>query len=305
MHNFHFRLLPTEGGDTIRVQASAIHHIIDRKIIRRAIDDHVIAVAAHPGHLGIGDDVAIAFLNARGQTLADLRIVHNAGFGHMNRFDPGGMGLDFLEVLALDKGTAYAILLPPFIDALQRRQLGFASGHNDFATNLVLNPFGGTKCLHGLFAGAAVDGLERARLIVNARMQYPGIMPRLVLCQLRFLFEHHNAALGKPLGQVVSRRQPYDPTTNDGHLSLLHSLPFLSSLIEVSLALCLASWSQCSILHDPPHAPHLSEQLYTGVYRIMLCPRPDKHSPWGTPRASVPRGVKWNYCSFSRFLMLD
>src|SRR5215831_18090598 len=142
----------------------------------------------------------------------------------MNGFDPGGMGFDFLEVLTLDQHTAHPILLAPFIDTLQGRQLGFAGGNNDFATNLILNPFRGTKRLHGLLASTAVDGLERARLIVNAGMQHARIMPRLVLCQLRFLFEYHDATFGKPLCQVVSGREPDNPATDDGHVCLLHAL---------------------------------------------------------------------------------
>src|SRR5215471_13514618 len=142
----------------------------------------------------------------------------------MNGFDAGGMGFDFLEVLALDHSAAYPILLATLIDTLQGRQLGFAGGNNDFATNLILNPFRGTKRLHGLLASAAVDGLERARLIVNAGMQHARIMPRLVLCQLRFLFEYYDATLGKPLCQVVSGREPDNPTADDGHVYLLHGL---------------------------------------------------------------------------------
>src|SRR5262249_211490 len=140
----------------------------------------------------------------------------------MNGFDPGGMGFDFLEVLTLDQHTAHPILLAPFIDTLQGRQLGFAGGNNDFATNLILNPFRGTKRLHGLLASATVDGLYRASLIVNAGMQPALLMPRLVLCQLRFLFEYSDATLGKPLCQVVSGREPDNPATDDGHVCLLH-----------------------------------------------------------------------------------
>src|SRR5215471_19103484 len=142
----------------------------------------------------------------------------------MNGFDAGGMGFDFLEVLALDHSAVYPILLATLIDTLQGRQLGFAGGDNNFAANLILNPFRSTKRLHGLLASAAINGLERTRLIVNAGMEHARIMPRLVLCQLRFLFEYHDTTLGKPLCQVVSGCEPDNPPTNDGHVCLLHGL---------------------------------------------------------------------------------
>src|SRR5262249_27793685 len=72
--NLDFGLLPTQRSDAIRVQPGAIHHVIDRKVTRQAVDNDVVAIAMHTGYLSIGHDVAIAFLNARGQTLADLWI---------------------------------------------------------------------------------------------------------------------------------------------------------------------------------------------------------------------------------------
>src|SRR5262245_21258110 len=142
----------------------------------------------------------------------------------MNGFDTGSVGFKLLQVFAPDHGTAYTVLLAPFIDALQRRQLGVARGDDDFTTDLVLDAFGGAKRLHSLFAGTAVEGFERTRLIVNAGVQHSRVMPRLMLGQLCFLFKHDDATLGKPLGQVVSRREPHDSATDDGHVSLLHTL---------------------------------------------------------------------------------
>src|SRR5262245_33343929 len=102
----------------------------------------MLAIALQSCHFSIGHDAAIALLDTHGQTLADLGIVHNTRFGHMNRFDTGGMGFDFLEVLPLDHGTAYPVGLTTFVDALQGRQLVCTGSHNDLATDLVLNPFG-------------------------------------------------------------------------------------------------------------------------------------------------------------------
>ena len=146
----------------------------------------------------------------------------------MNGFDAGGVRFKFVQVFAIDHGAAYTVLLAPFIDALQRRQLGFTGSDNDFAADLIINPFRGAKRLHGLFACAAVEGFKRTRLIVNAGVQHAGVMPRLMLGQLCFLFEHDDATLRKALCQIVSRCEPHNATTDDGHVSLLHTLPPLS-----------------------------------------------------------------------------
>src|SRR5215470_4682518 len=146
----------------------------------------------------------------------------------MNGFDARSVGFKFVQVFTLDHGTADTVLLTPLIDALQRWQLGSAGSDNDFAADLVIDTLRGAKCLHGLFAGTAVEGFERTRLIVNAGVQHAGVMPRLMLCQLRFLFEHDDATLGKAQCQVVSRCEPHNAATDDDHVSLLHTLPPLS-----------------------------------------------------------------------------
>src|SRR5215510_7546046 len=90
-------------------------------------------------------------------------------------------------------------------------------------------------------------------------MQHARIMPGLVLCQLRFLFEYHDTTLGKPLCQVVSGREPDNPPTNDGHVYLLHGL----SSTSLSGPAASPRRAQGHIYTLPPRRTPTSAQEYS------------------------------------------
>ena len=67
------------------------------------MDDLTVRGFADPGNLGIVDDlVAVFFIYALRQALADLSIIHDSAFGHVDGCDAGGVWFELSEAFLGD-----------------------------------------------------------------------------------------------------------------------------------------------------------------------------------------------------------
>ena len=93
------------------------------------------------------------------------------------------------------------------------------------------DPLGRAELLHQLLALAAVDRLERAGLVIDARVQHARVVAGLVEGQLGLLLQHHDPRAGEFPGELVGRRQADDPAADDGHVGVVHvAAPHASSM---------------------------------------------------------------------------
>ena len=99
------------------------------------------------------------------------------------------MRLELAEPLGADLLAADAVGLAAGEDVGQPRQLGLVGGDDHLAAEVEGNALGAAELLHGPLAFAAVVGLERAGLVVDARVEHAGVAARLVGGELRLLFE--------------------------------------------------------------------------------------------------------------------
>src|SRR5205807_9852452 len=102
------------------------------------------------------------------------------------------------------------------------RELLFRQRDDDFATNLVGNALGGAKLLERTLPFAAVHGLERARLVINARVQDARVATSLMKREAGLLLQHDDAELRELTGQLIGRGESHDPCSDDDDVRLPH-----------------------------------------------------------------------------------
>ena len=87
-----------------------------------------------------------------GQSTSDHRVVGDSSVGHVNRRNPGRVGLDFAEPLRTNPLAAHAVGRAVGERLFQFRQLMFFDGDNHFAAAVVGQSFALAKLLHRLLA---------------------------------------------------------------------------------------------------------------------------------------------------------
>ena len=185
-------------------------------------DDDAVAVLAHAGDAGRHEHLAVAFAHPLGQPLADLAIVDDARLGNVDRADAGGVRLELGQAVLVDLRAVHAVGLAPLVNPLEGRQLAVVDGDDHLAADLVGDPLGRAKLLHRLLAGPAVDRLERARLVIDARVQHARVVAGLMMGQLGFFLEHHDAPAGVLPCDLIGRGETDNSSANNRNIHLLH-----------------------------------------------------------------------------------
>ena len=78
------------------------------------------------------------------------------------------------------------------------------------------------ELFHRLFARAAVDRLERAGAVVNARVHHAGVAAGLVPGDVGFFFEHGDALARVAFEEAVGGREADDAAADDDEVGFLH-----------------------------------------------------------------------------------
>jgi hypothetical protein len=128
-----------------------------------------------------------------------------------------------MEAFRPDDFAFDAVGLAPLEDPLQSGQLAFLEGDNDLPANVVGDAFFLAKLDQGESPLSAIDGFERAGLVIDARVDHPRIASRLVLGQTGLFFEKNDLLAGELFDQLVSRGEPDNASTNDDDVCALHS----------------------------------------------------------------------------------
>jgi hypothetical protein len=189
-HNSHRRLLAAHGHHAIAVESGAIDDEPHAKCAGGSFQHEPVTIAANAPDLGLGAHAATGVLYEFGQSPAHLTEVDDSRLGHMDRIDPRRVRLQLMQARPGDPLAPHAIGQSPLIDPFEGRDLTFVDGHDDLAAPVKGNLLFPAEVLQGPPAGAAVRGLQRARCIVDARMQDARIAATLVLADFSFLLEH-------------------------------------------------------------------------------------------------------------------
>ncbi len=103
-----------------------------------------------------------------------------------------------------------SVCCPPFIKSLQPRQFILSSRHNQFPAAIVADPILFAELHHEASTFHAELRLIGSRFVINACVNDSAVVARLVIRQLRLLFQYGQRVLRKLRFQGKCRRKPYD-----------------------------------------------------------------------------------------------
>jgi len=95
-----------------------------------------------------------------GQTLADLYVIDNSGFGDMDGLETRRVWFEFFQSFSRDDFTANTICLTALVNSLQAGNFVSGDGDDYLATVFKGDLFTATKILHGGLAIAAILSFE-------------------------------------------------------------------------------------------------------------------------------------------------
>src|SRR5262249_9557569 len=106
---------------------------------------------------------------------------------------------------------------PARLELVERRQLGRPRGDDQLAAALVRHAVPLDQAVHGVSALHPVPGLQRPRLVVQARVDHAAVVTALVGGELGLGLEHHERA-AQPLAEGVGGGDADDAAADDGHV---------------------------------------------------------------------------------------
>ena len=103
------------------------------------------------------------------------------------------------------------------LEVRQPRQFILAGGHHDLPAPLVRQSMRPAESIHRLAAGHTIGRLERPRLVVEAGMDHPAVVARLVRGETVLGFQHEHRPAG-PGRQRHGGCRADDTAADDGDI---------------------------------------------------------------------------------------
>ena len=123
-----------------------------------------------------------------------------------------------------------AVLGRPASQVPQPGHLRLGRGDDELAGGLERYAVGAAEVLGRLLARAAQLRLERARGVVDARVDHAGVVAALVRGEAVLLLQHHHRGVRAPLEQGQGGGQPDDAAADDGVLTVHAAAPLPPSV---------------------------------------------------------------------------
>lgn len=142
-------------------------------------------------------DLAPALLDLSCELLAEVAVIDDAGFGDVQAgyaLDVGFVAGDLFGAEGSD--LLEAVGCGPILQRSESGEFAWVCGDDDFAADFVRNVVLLAKCEKLAVAVAAIEGFERAWLVVNARVDDAAVASGLVVGELGFLFEEDKLEFG-------------------------------------------------------------------------------------------------------------
>ena len=147
----------------------------------------------------------------RQQRAGHTAVVNNSCLGDVEPRQARNLGLNRLNALRVEPFNArQAIFGPPLLQACKPSGLIGIHGHHHLPTNLMLHPVGTAEIEQLPVALNASARLQRTRFVVEPRVNYPRIAPRLVQRRLGFFFQEQQPGIGVALPKFIRRGRTHD-----------------------------------------------------------------------------------------------
>jgi len=139
----------------------------------------------------------------------------------MQRGDASAVGLHFGELPGREPPqTRHLVLAAAPLELVEAAELTLVARDDDLAAALVRDLVLLAVVVHLAGAGYAKARLERARDVVDARVNYPAVGAGLPARHLRAPLEHDSAQLRPPPLELASDRQAEDACPHDHEIAL-------------------------------------------------------------------------------------
>ena len=186
---------PEAGGERVGVQSRAHDGPVRRHVGAVRQPDAVRADAAGTGP---EPDLPARRADVGREVAGDGAEVDDRGGGRVQRGDPARVRLDRAQPGCVDEPhPRHAVGRGALVDALEARQLLLVRRDEDLAARLVGDPPLGAVGLEQRHAAPAQPRLQRAGLVVQARVHDAAVAPRLVRGDLALLLEDDDDAPGR------------------------------------------------------------------------------------------------------------
>ncbi len=151
---------------------------------------------------------------------AHAAVVDDPRVGDVDRADARGVGLQLVQPVAADDFARHAVGLAALVNPLEGRQLFFVDGDDHLAANFVGDALLLAELDQGLATLAAVDRLERAGLVVDARVNHARVAARLVCSEAGLFFEHDDFFTGIEPLKLITSGEADDAAADDCDVAL-------------------------------------------------------------------------------------
>src|ERR1700674_1002435 len=132
------------------------------------------------------------------------------------------MGLDPCDRRGVDSSQAWhPVGLAPALELLQARELRGVRRQDELSASLVRDPSLGAVLEQLACALDAETGLQRARLVVDARVDHARAVGGLMRCWLGLTLEHADRRPRVAVAQLAGHREPHDPAPDDRKITPL------------------------------------------------------------------------------------
>ena len=160
--------------------------------------------------------------------------INDASTTHVNARNAGAEGFDFANFFGRHLAHVfYTILKTILIDLFQIWQFTFIHSHNQFSTDIVIDAMVFGKLNQFVTALDAIHRFERTRLIINAGVNYPAVITRLVVGQSLFFFKQKDRNFRIALLQFVHGSGTHDAASNDDDIELVfHDTNIAPTILE-------------------------------------------------------------------------
>ena len=178
-----------------------------------------------------------AFLEAGGVGRGDLLVVDYARNRRPQGLDAGGVGFDLLQPLRPNHlQPLYSVGSTALVEVVQPPQFLVAGSNYDLAALLIFDFVFVAKAQQGLDSRNAELGLLGIGTVVNAGMNHPAVVARLVTGNGRFFLHHRNPPAGKPALELHGGGEADDSAADNHHVIIfrVHRAFSLLMLLQVT-----------------------------------------------------------------------
>src|SRR6266851_905149 len=214
-HNHDFWFLACHPADAIAMQSGAIDNVSGGERPASRLDRHFRAPPEHFSHFRSGTyGSAVGRDNLR-VFPRHCRVIRNSCARHQQSQQAAAVRLNFAQLFPVEHPHSnQSVGLAALQQFLETRYLFFAGGHDDLATDFMLQLVFAAEFHHGCGSLDAKLCLQGSRFVVNARVNDAAVVAALVTSDAVFFFDQQEPNLREKTSAVHRGRKTHDASAD-------------------------------------------------------------------------------------------